>query len=85
MTGHECWMAGASEAIYSILMLNHNFMAPNINFVKGDEYSEKLDIITDTREKELNTVLTNSLVLAAPNSTLILKISGLKISPRILL
>ena len=73
MTGHECWMAGASETIYSILMLNHNFMAPNINFVKGDVYSEKLDIITDTRKKELNTVLTNSFGFGGTNSTLILK------------
>ncbi len=73
MTGHECWMAGASETIYSVLMLNHNFMAPNINFKKGDEHSEKLDIITHPRNIELNIVLSNSFGFGGTNSTLILK------------
>ena len=41
MTSHECWMAGASEAVYSILMLQNNFVAPNINFENPDEYSKK--------------------------------------------
>ena len=40
MTGHECWMAGASEVVYSTLMMQHHFVAPNINFENPDEYSE---------------------------------------------
>ena len=47
MTGHECWMAGASEAVYSILMLQNNFVAPNINFENPDEYSKKLKSCND--------------------------------------
>ena len=43
MTGHECWMAGASEAVYSILMMQHDFVAPNINFENPDEHSEKIE------------------------------------------
>lgn len=42
MTGHECWMAGASEIVYSIIMMHNNFVAPNINFENPDEYSEKI-------------------------------------------
>ncbi|WP_454999865.1 beta-ketoacyl-[acyl-carrier-protein] synthase family protein, partial [Capnocytophaga gingivalis] len=50
MTGHECWMAGASEIIYSILMMQHDFIAPNINIERLDEDSQKLNIITHTQE-----------------------------------
>ena len=45
MTGHECWMAGASEIVYSLLMMKHSFVAPNINFEEPDEASAKLNIV----------------------------------------
>ena len=44
MTGHECWMAGASEAIYSLLMMQNDFVAPNINLVNVDESAQGLII-----------------------------------------
>lgn len=72
MTGHECWMAGASEAVYCILMMNHGFIAPNINFEEGDEYSEKLNIISKCTAKELHTVLSNSFGFGGTNSALVL-------------
>ena len=50
MTGHECWMAGASEIVYSIIMMLGNFVAPNINFENPDEYSEGLNIVASTKE-----------------------------------
>ena len=62
MTGHECWMAGASEAIYSILMMKNSFVAPNINYSEGDEYS-----------KLLNIILSNSFGFGGTNSALIIK------------
>ena len=73
MTGHECWMAGASEAVYSILMMQNNFVAPNINFENPDEYSEKMNLATTTVETELNTVLSNSFGFGGTNSALVLK------------
>lgn len=73
MTGHECWMAGASETIYSTLMLNHNFIAPNINFEHPDEHSEKLDIVSNTTQKEMNVILSNSFGFGGTNSSLIIK------------
>lgn len=73
MTGHECWMAGASEIVYSILMMQNHFVAPNINFEHPDTYSEKLNIVTEAREAELNTVLSNSFGFGGTNSTLILR------------
>lgn len=73
MTGHECWMAGASEIVYSIIMMQNNFVAPNINFENPDEYSETLNIATHTIETEVNTVLSNSFGFGGTNSALVIK------------
>ena len=73
MTGHECWMAGASEAVYSILMMQHDFVAPNINFENPDEHSEKMNLATTTVETEVNTVLSNSFGFGGTNSALVIK------------
>ena len=73
MTGHECWMAGASEIVYSIIMMHNNFVAPNINFENPDEYSEKLNITAKTVETEVNTVLSNSFGFGGTNSALVIQ------------
>lgn len=73
MTGHECWMAGASEVVYSLIMMQNNFVAPNINLENKDEYSEPLNIPTKAVETELNTILSNSFGFGGTNSALILK------------
>lgn len=73
MTGHECWMAGASEIIYSILMMNHSFVAPNINFEQPDEYSRNLNIATRTVEKNIDVFLSNSFGFGGTNSALVVK------------
>ncbi|MCG8581719.1 MAG: beta-ketoacyl-[acyl-carrier-protein] synthase family protein [Bacteroidales bacterium] len=72
MTGHEMWMGGASELIYSSIMMDKSFIAPNINFESPDEDSAKLNIISKTTEKELDTVLSNSFGFGGTNSTIIL-------------
>ncbi len=73
MTGHECWMAGASEIVYCILMMQGKFIAPNINFEKPDEFSEGLNIVSKTTNKELETILSNSFGFGGTNSALIIK------------
>ena len=73
MTGHECWMAGASELVYSLLMMQNSFIAPNINFETPDEYSAKLNIAAKTVEKKLNMILSNSFGFGGTNSALIIK------------
>jgi len=72
-TGHEMWMAGASEVIYSILMMKNNFIAGNINFEAPDESSAKLNIIPETKEAKINMFLSNSFGFGGTNSTLIIK------------
>lgn len=73
MTGHEMWMAGASEVVYSILMMQNSFVAPNINFKEPDEFSAKLNITPVTIKKEINTFLSNSFGFGGTNSCLIIK------------
>jgi len=76
MTGHEMWMGGASEIIYSILMMQNGFIAPNINFENPDEFSQKLNIVARTILKPFDTFLSNAFGFGGTNSTLILKGPG---------
>jgi 3-oxoacyl-[acyl-carrier-protein] synthase-1 len=73
MTGHECWMAGASEVVYCLLMMQNSFIAPNINFENPDEVSAELNIIANSKKAELSHVLSNSFGFGGTNSTLIIK------------
>lgn len=73
MTGHECWMAGASEIIYSMLMMQHSFIAPNINFENPDEDSAKLNIVKSAIEKDIVVFLSNSFGFGGTNSSLIIR------------
>ncbi len=73
MTGHECWMAGASEVIYAALMMKHSFIAPNINLQETDEDSSKLNIVKKTLNKKIDVFLSNSFGFGGTNSALIVK------------
>lgn len=73
MTGHECWMAGASEIIYSIIMMQNNFIAPNINLENIDEDAKQLNIVAKTQKAELNAFLSNSFGFGGTNSAIIVK------------
>ena len=73
MTGHECWMAGASEIVYSMLMMQNDFIAPNINFENPDEFSKNINIINKTTPKKIDVFLSNSFGFGGTNSALIVK------------
>lgn len=73
MTGHECWMAGASEAVYSILMMQNGFVAPNINLEHIDPCAASLRLAQQTIETPIRTVLSNSFGFGGTNSALILQ------------
>lgn len=72
-TGHEMWMAGASEVIYSILMMKNDFIAPNLNFENPDEDSALLNIPAKRIEKRFDTFLSNSFGFGGTNSSLVVK------------
>ncbi len=73
MTGHECWMAGASEIVYSIIMMQNNFVAPNINLETPDEYAKELNLTSKTIDTDVNIVLSNSFGFGGTNSALVIK------------
>ncbi|WP_312823144.1 beta-ketoacyl-[acyl-carrier-protein] synthase family protein [Epilithonimonas sp.] len=73
MTGHECWMAGASEIIYSILMMQNDFVAPNINLENPDDDAKKINLITKTKNQKIDVFLSNSFGFGGTNSALIVK------------
>lgn len=73
MTGHEMWMAGASEVVYSTLMMNNGFIAPNINFEEPDEASCRLNIPAERVDMDFDMFLSNSFGFGGTNSTLIIK------------
>ena len=73
MTGHECWMAGASETVYSIIMMQNDFVAPNINLENPDECAKGLNIPSKTMTGiKINTILNNSFGFGGTNSALII-------------
>ena len=73
MTGHALGAAGVHEAIYSTLMLDNNFIAPSVNVENLDEAAQGLDIVTETRDAELTTVMSNSFGFGGTNATLVIK------------
>jgi len=73
MTGHALGAAGVHEAIYSILMMENNFVAPSINVDNLDEKAQGLDIVTEKRDVELNLVMSNSFGFGGTNATLVMQ------------
>lgn len=72
MTGHECWMAGASEIVYSLLMMRGGFIAPNLNFENPDEYSASLNIVAEPVLRRIDRFLSNSFGFGGTNSALVI-------------
>ena len=72
MTGHSLGATGAHEAIYSIMMINEDFVAPSINIESLCEDAEGLDIVTETRNMSINNVLSNSFGFGGTNASLVI-------------
>ncbi|MFH1296122.1 MAG: beta-ketoacyl-[acyl-carrier-protein] synthase family protein [Bacteroidota bacterium] len=73
MTGHEMWMGGASEVVYSTLMMQNSFVAPNINFDNPDEVTGRLNLVRTTLPAEINAFLSNSFGFGGTNSAIIIR------------
>ncbi|NHB97655.1 beta-ketoacyl-ACP synthase I [Photorhabdus stackebrandtii] len=72
MTGHSLGAAGVHEAIYSLLMLEHSFIAPSINIEDLDDKAAGMNIITKPTEQKLNTVMSNSFGFGGTNASLVM-------------
>jgi len=73
MTGHEMWMAGASEIIYSLLMMHNGFVAPNINLTDPEDELKNLNFAFDTVKKDFDVFLSNSFGFGGTNSSIVVK------------
>ncbi len=73
MTGHECWMAGASEIVYSLVMMQNNFVAPNINLDEPCDAAKNLNLARTTQDLPINIVLSNSFGFGGTNSALVIR------------
>ena len=73
MTGHALGAAGVHEAIYSLLMMKHNFIAPSINISELDDAAAGLNIVTKATPADLNTVMSNSFGFGGTNATLVMQ------------
>ncbi|HCW46333.1 MAG TPA: beta-ketoacyl-ACP synthase I [Erwiniaceae bacterium] len=73
MTGHSLGAAGVQEAIYTLLMLEHSFIAPSINVEERDPAAEGMNIITEPTERKLTTVMSNSFGFGGTNATLTMR------------
>lgn len=71
MTGHALGAAGVHEAIYSLLMMEHKFVAPSINVTTLDEKAQGLNIITEKTDAEIKTAMSNSFGFGGTNATLV--------------
>ncbi len=73
LTGHALGAAGVNEAIYSLLMMENSFIAPSINIDTLDDAAQGLDIVTEARDAELNTIMSNSFGFGGTNATLVMQ------------
>ena len=73
MTGHECWMAGASEIAYCALMMRDGFLAPNVNLARLDPELEGLDVVSTTRDTRPRLCLSNSFGFGGTNAALLVQ------------
>ena len=73
MTGHALGAAGVNEAIYTLLMMENDFIAPSINIENLDDEAEGMDVVTETRQGPLTTAMSNSFGFGGTNCTLVMQ------------
>ncbi len=78
MTGHECWMSGASEVIYTILMAKNRFLAPNINFTGLDEDCPPIQVVPQTCDASIRYAISNSFGFGGTNAAVILNFNEIE-------
>ena len=71
LSGHALGAAGSNEAIYSILMIQNDFVCASANIDTLDEQAEGLPIVRENRSLKLNAVMSNSFGFGGTNATLI--------------
>ena len=73
LTGHSLGATGVQEAIYSLLMMEHGFIAASANIEQLDEQAEGFDIVTTRRDVPVNRILSNSFGFGGTNACLVME------------
>ena len=73
LSGHSLGAAGAQEAIYCLLMMQHNFITGSANIEQIDEGAIKFPIIRDNKTAKLSAIMSNSFGFGGTNASLIFK------------
>ncbi len=76
MTGHECWMSGASEVIYTILMAQNKFIAPNINFSSLSDDCPRINVIPAAKQARIDYAISNSFGFGGTNAAVVLNFNA---------
>ena len=75
MTGHELWMSGAAQVVYTTIMAQQGFTAASLNYHKADAGTTGLQIIRETLPTAPRTAMCNSAGFGGTNSSLLLSFS----------
>lgn len=72
ITGHECWMAGASEALYTILSVKDGFIPGNVNFERLDDGCPKINVVSQSRPTRVLRACSNSMGFGGTNAAIVI-------------
>jgi 3-oxoacyl-[acyl-carrier-protein] synthase-1 len=71
LSGHALGAAGVNESIYSLLMLENDFVVESVNIETLDEEAEGVPIVRETKQVSLNRVMSNSFGFGGTNACLV--------------
>ena len=71
LSGHALGAAGVNESIYSLLMLSNGFVTESVNIENLDEEAEGMPIVRETKDADLNRVMSNSFGFGGTNACLV--------------
>ena len=74
LTGHELWMSGAAQVVYTVLMAGRGFTAGTRNFQEPDPDTAGIPVLVRTVERPPRTVLCNSAGFGGSNACLALRV-----------
>lgn len=73
LTGHECWMSGVSQVVYTIMQMRGAFVSPNINLENPIPAARHLNIPRTPQSAKITTALLNNFGFGGTNASLVIE------------
>lgn len=73
LTGHECWMSGVSQVVYTIMQMRGAFVSPNINLENPIPAARHLNIPRTPQSEKITTALLNNFGFGGTNASLVIE------------